>query len=131
MAGVDCEAEGAGILGCALERLERLSRLLRPAEGVGVTSGVQFDRGDLELRRALDAPLVGIDEEAGADPGGLELGEGGDECGVVPVEGESPLGRDLLPSLRNESGLVGTDLAGQVDDVGAGGELEIERPGDP
>src|SRR5437868_3027647 len=94
-----------------------------------ITTGVELDRGDLEFRGARDALPVGVDEEAGPDPGVLEPGKCGRQWPVHPSERESSFRGHLFSALGNEGGLVGTDPAGEIDDVGAGGELEIERGG--
>ena len=46
----------------------------------------------------------------------------------MAAEVEPALGGDFLAALRNERGLIGTEPAGDADDLGAGRELDIEHP---
>jgi hypothetical protein len=41
---------------------------------------------------------------------------------------EAALGRDLLPALRYQRGLVGSEPAGDLHDLRAGGQLHVEHP---
>ena len=41
---------------------------------------------------------------------------------------EPAFGRDLLPALRHQRGLIGPEPAGDLQDLRAGGELDVEHP---
>lgn len=124
MAGVHPQAQIGGTA-CTFVQLAQC-RAARGAPRMGISPGVQLDRGNAERPRCSDARRIGIDEEAHVDPGVAQLPHHSREPRAAAGDVETAFGGYLLAPLRNDRRLVGPQPARERDDIGARRKLEIE-----
>jgi hypothetical protein len=104
----------------------QLSTLLGRGKGVGVLSGVEFDRLDTDRPGGLDLPGVGVDEETDFDPGVEKLLDAIFDASEIPDNIESSFGGDFLTFFGNESHLMGSDIECNPRDFVGDGHFEVQ-----
>lgn len=121
VAGMNGEAGSGAQLGGGAERLQHGN-----AGPVRVLPGVQLDGVDTQAGRAADGIGVGVDEETGADAGGVETRDGIADSALRGNNVEATLGRDLFTPLGNQRDLVGTNSECDFEHLRRTCHLEIE-----
>ncbi len=128
VAGVDDEAERVGLRGSDAEALELIGAG-GAVVGVGVGAGVQLDPGRVQFLRQVDLVLVGVDEEAGFDAGGVH-GVGDARNLVAELHDIEPaLGGDLLAALGHETHGVRLQAERERGHLRRAGHFEIHASG--
>ncbi len=115
-------------------------RLRQRAQGRGVAgvvrigAGMELDRHSAGVMRGAHHALVGIDEEAGADAGGVKSRDAGGHSLRVAEDVQSALGGDLGSLFRNETDLMRHQRDRDVDHLLGERHFQIEdganRPGE-
>lgn len=122
--GVYRKTESAGEVG-GVHELGQHAVTLGPM--VGVSASMKLDCRDAQLRSPLDRGSLRVDEEGHANPDVLQSGDRVAQSDVGLRDVEAALGGDLLAALGNQGGLEWAEFAGEVNDLSACGELEIDR----
>ena len=127
VSGVDGQADPRRVLRGPLHLGERTATVVVPP--MSVSAGVQLDRRDTKILGLIDDGDIRIDEECHVDPGRVEATERGAKVRVTPRQVEATLGGHFLATFGDDGHLIGTQSAGEVDDVFSGRQLEVADRG--
>ena len=93
--------------------------------GQSILAGVKFDGGGAERFGQFQLARIGIEEQADVDTGVAKLLNGGVDCLTMADDVETTFGGNFFAPLGNERGLIGFNAAGDGNDFGRSGQLEI------
>ncbi len=96
------------------------------AEGVSEGAGVEFDHFGAQLSGRFDLAMLGVNEKADADAGGLQSLDGGFEGAAMFDAVEAPFRGDFLAVFGDEADVVGLDAKGEVEDFLGVAHFEVE-----
>jgi hypothetical protein len=120
---VDGQSERFSMARCVLQRPENgwVVRMVR------IAPGVKLDCDGAQVPRARDRVEVRVDEEARPNARRPERFDRGAQSLWIARDIETPFGRDLLASFRNERHLVRPESGGDRDHLARAGHLEVQH----
>jgi hypothetical protein len=98
------------------------------APAVRVAARVQLDRRHAEVLGCVQGGKLRVDEEADPDPRLVQPANRVAQPRTGAAQIETALGGDFLSPLGHQGRLIRPEPAGQLDDLRAGGELQVEHP---
>ena len=127
VSGVDGEPGPLGLGGGPGQSIQGGGRI---RELVGVLTGVELDRIDVQVRRSFDGGEVGVDEEADTNPGFPDGVDGGNQSGIGVAGGDrevqSSFRRHLLAPFGNKGRLVRSQLGREGHNIVGRGQFQVE-----
>ncbi len=124
VAGIDLQALASGIGGTGGDALE-LGIALRICGGIGVTAGVDLDKGGATLGSCIDLDGIGVDKEGYLSSHRGETGNGISHLGQLTGHVQTALGGHFGALLRHQTDEVRLDAAGDADHLFGHRHLQI------
>ncbi len=124
VACIDLEPLASGIGGTGGDALE-LGVAFGIGGGIGVTAGVDLDKGGATLGSRIDLNGIGIDKERNLRPHRGETGNGISHLVQLTGHVQTALGGHLGALLRHQTDEVGLDAAGDADHLFGHRHLQV------